>query len=298
MKGESVLNDLKLKLMRCLISVYLRLPVKPFQGILSQIFLRYRRAGKDKVVITKVDGIKFSLDLNESIDSFIYHTGTYEPMTVAFANKYLKPGMTAFDVGANIGWYTLRFAGLVRENGRVIAFEPMSQAFLKLKSNVELNEFQNIILEKLALSDTTQEGQACFFHSWRLDVGGLPNTLDNEEAVSFVTLDEYVSGNHLDRIDLIKIDVEGYEHKVIQGGLKTIQRLKPTMIIEFNRPNLSRLGYSLDGLIDLLGSLGYSFYSERDMKRYSSRESLLKAVPEAEAVNVICLRDNSHNRGL
>ena len=283
-----MLNDFKIRLVRCLTATYLRLPVKPFHGTLARLFMQYRRGSRKKVVIAKIDGIMYSLDLNEAIDSYIYHTGTYEPMTVAFVDKFLKPGMTAVDIGANIGWYALRFARLVEKNGNVIAFEPMSRPFLKLKHNVELNDFKNVFPEKLALSDNTTTRESCFFHSWSLDGGGLPTAAHNEESIDFITLDEYATRNHLDRIDLIKLDVEGFEYKVIQGGSGTIRSLKPTMIIELNRICLAMQGCGLEALLDLLGSLGYSFHSEKDGRRYGSRESLLKAVPDCEAINVIC----------
>lgn len=275
-------------IIRYLIRIYLMLPVRPFQGILTKLFWKYKITKKGKVVITTIDGITYSLDLGEVIDSFIYYSGCFEPMTTAFINKNIEEGMTVLDIGANIGCHTLRFAKLVGESGRVIAFEPTSWAFSRLRRNTELNDFSNITLEKLAVSDTSQKLLTCFPSSFTVETGGLPGPTYAEE-VTFITLDEYISENNMNRVDLIKIDVDGYEYKVIHGGLRTIARFKPIMIVEFGKNTLKRYGDNLQDLIDLLSSLGYSFYSDKDLRKYKNKEELFNAVPEeGEIINVIC----------
>ena len=142
------------RLIRTLASFYSRLPVKPFRGKLARLYQAHQLANRNRAVIkAKVDGIIYQLDLNELIDRSIFYEGCFEPMTTAVINKYVNPGMTVLDIGANIGCHTLRLAKLVGKNGKVIAFEPMSWAYLRLKRNIELNDFNNIILEKLALSN-------------------------------------------------------------------------------------------------------------------------------------------------
>jgi len=139
-----------------LVSFYRRLPIKPFSGILKRLYQKYKLFNKDRVVVAIRDGIKYKLDLNELIDSAIYYNGCFEPMTTEIINKYTKEGMIIFDIGVNIGCHTLRFARLVEKTGKVIAFKPMSWAFLKLKNNVDLNNFDNILLEKIALLNINQ----------------------------------------------------------------------------------------------------------------------------------------------
>ena len=96
-----------------LINIYRNLPVKPFAGILKKLYQKYILLGKNRFVVATIDGIKYQLDLNELIDSSIYYDGCFEPMTTAVINRYVREDMTVFDIGANIGCHTLRFAKLV-----------------------------------------------------------------------------------------------------------------------------------------------------------------------------------------
>jgi len=278
------------RVIRYLARIYLKLPVMPFRGILVRLLSKYKLANRNRAVTDTIDGITYYLDLNEIIDSFIYYSGCYEPTITRFIDRHVKRGMTAIDVGANVGCHTLRLAKLVGEKGRVIAFEPTSWAFLKLKRNVELNSFNNIILEKLALSDVNRKDTVSFPSSWTLDKGGLPDYIAAEQ-VDLITLDDYVNTNKMGKIDLIKIDVDGYEYKVIRGGYNSIKRFKPAIIIELGRLTLRKYGDNLEDLVDLLVSLDYSFYSDNDLKVYRNRDEILKAVPENdEIINVICQR--------
>lgn len=274
-------------MIRRFINIYRRSPIKPFRGILSKLYRKYRLIHKNKVVIATIDGITYELDLNELIDSSIYYRGCFEPMTTAVINKYVRQGMTVLDIGANIGAHTLRLAKLVGEDGKVIAFEPMSWAFSKLERNIELNDFSNIIIEKIALSNVNQGRQSVYFRtSWPLD--GDSSNANKKEDVDFITLDEYIRIGSVGKVDFCKIDVDGYEYKVIEGGVNSIRKFKPVMIIEVGRYTLENFGDSLEDLIDLLASLGYSFYSERNLKQCSCKESLLNAVPPDSTINVLC----------
>lgn len=238
-------------------------------------------------MVAKIKGITYELDLNELIDSSIYYKGCFEPMVTATMCKYVKPGMTVLDIGANIGCHTLRYAKLVGRHGKVIAFEPMPWAVSKLRRNIELNDFNNIVLEKIALSDVSAKRSVYFRSSWTLDDGSTPDSKTNED-VDFITLDEYVHRNKLDKIDFIKLDVDGYEYKVVRGGLKSLIKFKPVMIIEFGNYTLNEYGDNLESLIALLSSAGYAFYSEKNLRPYTSKKSLLDTVPQNSTINVLC----------
>jgi len=285
MKSKSI-NEGFINLIRTTAIVYSRLPIKPFHGFLGRLYQKYRAKDRQRIAIAKVDGITYELDLRELIDSSIYYVGCFELSTTAVIDRYVKSGMTALDIGANVGCHTLRLAKLVGNNGKVIAFEPMSWALLKLKRNIALNSFHNIIVEKIALSDTSSKQSAFFRTSWPL--GAIQLNRGVKEEIDFVTLDDYIRVNRIDRIDFIKLDVDGYEYKVIRGGVDTIGKFRPVMIIELGKYTLKSFGDSLENLIDLLASLGYSFYSEKNFKQYKSKESLLQAVPEDATINVIC----------
>jgi len=113
------------------------------------------------------------------------------------------------------------------------------------------------------------------------------------------TLDNYVQSKGINKIDFVKLDVDGYEYKIIQGGVNAIKKFQPIMIIEFGSYTLMECGDNLEGLIDLLDSLGYSFYSQEDLQQYGSKQALLNAVPPDSTINVLCKpKSGSETRNL
>src|SRR5262249_23682949 len=154
--------------------------------------------------------------------------GSFEPETSATLMRLAAPGMTVLDIGANIGWHTCRLAKRV-EHGKVIAFEPMSWARERLLRNLQLNGMANVIVEDIALSDSN-EGR-CSLHfrcSWQLNPMGQrsvenPQSLQ-PEAVDVMTLDSYIRNQSIGRVDLIKLDVDGYELRVLSGARETLSR--------------------------------------------------------------------------
>ncbi len=196
--------------------------------------------------------------------------------------------MTVLDIGANIGCHTLLFAKLVGTEGKVIAFEPMSYAFLKLKRNIQLNNFNNIKLEKVALSNINTSQDIHFQSSWTLD--GASQCQDSKEFINFINLDDYVRTNLINKIDFIKLDVDGYEYKVISGGLATLKRDRPLLLVEMGAHTLKTVGDNVYDLVNTLAKLGYRFYSETDLNHSLDSGDVIKSIPENGTINVLCLQ--------
>ena len=282
------------RVVRAAIHFYRRSHVKPLKGPLLKALECYRMMNRKKIIRATVGGINYELDLNETIDAAIYYEGCFEPHTTEAIRKLCKPGATVLDIGANVGCHTLRFAHLVGPRGKVVAFEPMSRAFARLKTNVELNVFDNIVLEKLALSNRSRKGQriamAC---SWPFsavnDAQRHPVTrgLVVTDIVDFVTVDEYVRAKGVTRVDLIKLDVEGNEFKVLQGAVETLRSFHPVMIMELGISLLAEAGDSLEDVVSLLSGLGYAFYSERGLARLQGFDAIRAVVPQRATLNVI-----------
>jgi FkbM family methyltransferase len=273
-------------LIRFLTVAYRRLPFRPFRGTLLAWHHAYQHLGQDRNRIATIDGITYALDLTERIDSAIYYEGCYEPYVTAILRTCVENGMVVFDIGANIGCHTLRLAALVGEIGQVIAFEPTAYAFRKLERNVALNSFHNIILEKLALADrTSKHEQVNFKSSWKID--GATAAVDPFDIVDTMTLDEYVVTHSIAQLDFIKLDVDGFEDKVISGGIQTIRRFRPTVVIEIAPAWLDANGGDAFRLLRVFDDLGYQFYSEMRMTEYPSIESVLEAARGTGAINVL-----------
>jgi FkbM family methyltransferase len=286
------------RLTKVIISLCRRLPFKTLERFLVKIYTLYKSFKKIRTVIATIDGITYELDLDELMDSVIYFEGSFEPDTTGVINKLCKEGMTVIDIGANIGCHTLRFAKLVGPRGKVIAFEPMSWAFSKLIRNIELNNFDNIVLEKTALSNENNENQEVNFPcSWPISgIVDFKRYLAHQahimkDVVDFITLDDYVSKKGMSKIDLIKLDVDGYEFKVIRGALETLKLYNPIIIMELAVYTLKEMGDKVTDLVSLLSDLGYKFYSEKDMKRFPSTDIMINSIPKEASINVVLRMD-------
>jgi FkbM family methyltransferase len=185
----------------------------------------------------------------------------YEP-ELNYLESVLSPGKVFVDGGANFGIYTVLASQLVGDSGRVLSFEPAAESFPILKHNVELNKMSNVKLFNLAISD--KEENTRFYHidnapnSYSL--GSDVNSETNFEEVQTTTLDKVLSDEGIERVDLIKLDVEGAEELVLQGARSLFSRMRPTLILEINPTAIARLGLSPDGIVNLLKEWDYDLF--------------------------------------
>jgi FkbM family methyltransferase len=167
-----------------------------------------------------------------------YVFGTYEPGVVQGLEELIRPGWTAVDVGANIGYFTLLMANRVGPQGKVIAFEPLAENFRILQENIQLNGHTNVVAENLALMSRTERielrsatpGAITWVASVRID----QNSAVESQSVEAVTLDEYVQKKGIAKVDFLKIDVEGAEASVLEGATNVLNRDKPILLIEMH----------------------------------------------------------------
>src|ERR1051326_233068 len=169
----------------------------------------------------------------------------------------IRPGMTVFDIGANLGLYSLMAGKRVGPSGSVHAFEPTPQLVRKLRDNAKLNGFANITVNQLAISDEC--GTVDFYLSDEDDCSSLARISHSAIPVNALTLDDYMTEQGIDRVDLMKVDVEGAEVKVFSGGRKLFGRSDaPTILLEINPPSLETMGTSEQELTFLLCGYGYA----------------------------------------
>jgi FkbM family methyltransferase len=188
-----------------------------------------------------------------------------EGATVALIESRLRSGMVVFDVGANVGYVTLVAARCVGPAGRVVAFEPTPAVRGRLLENISLNGLRNVSVESVALSD--RNGEATFYinnapeesEGNSLMVGALS---DNPKTVIVVTrtLDQQVASMDLRHVDLLKLDVEGSELRVLRGGAQILSRDDaPDLVLEVNPLTLRAASTSPEEVYALLVDLGYTW---------------------------------------
>ncbi len=162
-------------------------------------------------------------------------------------SKFCKPGMIVFDVGANIGEWILTMANGVGTQGRVYSFEPTPFLFDALNKTVVANQFSQVIVSPYALNDKSKtmdfyiqydENELLDARLSRLDSPAdfKEWTTDGKKAkkiqVKTITLDEFAVKEKLERLDFIKIDAEGYESVIVEGGLTVLKKFRPNLILE------------------------------------------------------------------
>jgi len=242
------------------------------------------------------NGIKWEINLNEGIDFSIWLLGNFEPRTIAKYRKILKFDDIVLDVGANIGAHTLPFAQLVGPKGRVIAFEPTLFAITKLKKNLSINpDLKSRVLElqvMLTSASSVNFPTRQLYSSWPLD--GKKNKhkihqgqLMGTTGATVRTLDDIVLDLKLDKINLIKIDIDGYEYQMLSGGLKTIEKFKPSILLELAPYALEEQGSSLTEVLNLLKEIDYKIYPfDSDKTKSISENQILKLIPAGGSINV------------
>lgn len=152
--------------------------------------------------------------------------GTYERETQHALRQHLRPGGVMFDIGANVGFFTLFASQLVGTEGSIVAFEPLPDSLAWLRRHVAVNSARNVRIVEAAVSD--RSGKRPFAPAASNAMGRLAG--DGTFEVDVVTLDEYVS--EAPRApDLLKIDVEGEEVAVLRGASELLGRHRPALVV-------------------------------------------------------------------
>ncbi len=202
-------------------------------------------------------GLRWRLDLRDNLQAILYYAGRYEPATMRFLTAELRAGDVVLDVGANIGVHALGAALRIRDvsSGRVIAFEPAADAADKLIAAAERNDLADLVeVVRVALGDRAED--AILRADSRYDVAdtgvrSLGGDGEVVQRVPVVRLDDWARSNDLQRLDVVKLDVEGSELAVLRGASHTITRLRPRAImVEDKREDQRR---ELYGVLDQLG---------------------------------------------
>jgi len=202
-------------------------------------------------------GVRVSISLSDRIGRSMW-AGCYEEELVTFLRSMLEPGMVFVDVGAQMGYFSTIAAALVGESGAVHWFEPDPDCFSRLTRNSRAYPW--VTIYNTAVADFS--GETTFYRSPRLSESGWGTVFDDaapraRPSVPVCTLDCWRTTRSIGRIDFLKMDVEGAEYRVLQGGRAAIEATRPMIWIEANEVCLSRDGKSVALLLGLLREWGY-----------------------------------------
>lgn len=199
-----------------------------------------------KVAAGGLEGMSLRLDLHAEKD---YWLGTFEPALQAGIADLVKPGMVAYDVGANIGYITLLLAREVGKNGRVYSFEALPQNLERLEENVRLNELQDRV-EIIAGAVAGQSGPLRF---WVGPSGGMGkaegsagrqsvNYRDSIQVEGY-SLDDFVYHRNHQQPTVVKMDIEGGEVLALPGMRQVLALARPIVLLEVHGPQAAQVAW-------------------------------------------------------
>jgi FkbM family methyltransferase len=226
--------------------------------------LRLLFHGKESSLVLRqkyLDGFQMIVRVEEEIGRAIYYKGVFEDAETLFFRGQISDSSVCFDVGANIGYYSLLFASLNR-SGSVHSFEPVPLNYHLLSINALLNGFANLHANLCAIAEkegsaeltiSTDSAYSSLMHAGRKPVA-------NKIRSALTTIDAYCSKHDIGRIDVLKVDVEGAEGNVLSGAhevLRDPQRRPRTVMLELYEPMLMQFGFSATEIFRSMVGFGY-----------------------------------------
>ncbi len=225
------------------------------------------KIGTGEYVETQIQAdVRMRLFFDSELCQRIY-CGGFEEAERAFLQVFLQPGDIFVDVGANVGLFTLIAAKLAGDRGHVYSFEPFTEAYQRLIGNLQLNHFTNVSCFELALSDDAARlilNVPCNgYDAWGSFASPISGGALSSREVGTVKWDTFaVEHDLMSRVTMMKIDVEGWETKVLAGGSETFKRSDaPVLQVEFMDEAARSAGSSCAELYHALQCFGYQMFT-------------------------------------
>lgn len=197
-------------------------------------------------------GGNFFADSGNKIEERLLQ-GDYDADSMALLEMIVQPGHVCMDIGTNIGVYTVMMALRAGGSGAVHSFEPVNHIRRRAKLNIQLNGCRNVVVNDCALG--AEPGRLTMLQVKEGEFRGGTSSILETEAIAAMgrdhfdevevdirTLDSYVTDAGIDRLDFIKMDVEGFELSVLKGAERTLKELRPAILFEHDRKRLSKVG--------------------------------------------------------
>jgi len=248
--------------------------IKPLAGLIRGMLNKAAPLGLSEVTIAAgaLEGMPMLLDMQTEKDFWL---GTYEPEMQSALGELIKPGMTIYDVGANIGYVTLMLAKHTGAQGKVFAFEALPDNVERLRRNVELNGFNNRV-NIFSGAVAAGAGEVKFLVHSSGGMGKAAGSAGRDEqylreiTVPCISLDEFVYAQGNPPPQAVKMDIEGGEVMALPGMRRLLAVARPLMLMELHGPESARAAW------EALTAAGY---------RLSEMKSGYPRVPSLDALD-------------
>jgi FkbM family methyltransferase len=205
-------------------------------------------------------GLWMQLNARDLIQQTILLDGVWDPSLTSYIEKHLRPGDVFVDVGAHVGYFTLLASRRVGPTGAVLSIEPNPFALKQLAQNVERSQLQNVLVEHTACGETRNVVQLYLHTESNSSKASLyPGDVTGDVAVEVpcTTLDHLCQERSLQRVKLVKIDVEGAELFVLRGMKRIMREMRPVIVLELHPHLLEAVGTPLHGVLAFLREFDY-----------------------------------------
>lgn len=249
-----------------------RLPRLRGAGRVSQMMEKIYNRKKRTETTTDVLGFSMRLDPTDNAErNFLFRPQLYDWREISLLKKHLKPGNTFVDAGANVGFYSLIASGLVGEKGRVVSVEADPYNASRLAANVELNHMKNVRIANFGLSDKAETLRLGRDTSGNRGGNSFLSNSPSGVIVECKTLTEILLSEKIEKVDGAKMDIEGFEFKVLSRFFADgIRKLWPGfLIIEIN-PSFDRK--TCADTLDLLEKNGYDLTQVSELNYFAVRK--------------------------
>lgn len=238
--------------------------------------------GRD-IILTRA-GVRLSFDFSQTFcraEGILSLGGNPEQEDFDYITSFLNPGDVVLDIGANVGLVSISLLKSQPNVEKIYTFEPLPDTYEKMKQNLELNgNPEKIHPVNVGMSDNA--GTFDFYLPGENEAASMQPNMDEfymQESVDghytgvkkmdkveckVTTLDDYVAENNIDRVNFIKIDVEGNEKNVLLGGRAILKKYHPVVYCEMLRKHAARFGYHPNEIIEYMKSLDYKCYTLHD----------------------------------
>lgn len=249
-----------------------------------------------KLNLVKIGDHQMFLDENDSLR--LLENRVYEAFQTELIKKQIKYDDVVLDLGANIGYYTLIFAKLAGQNGKIFAFEPDPGNFSLLQKNLQINHYHNVTVINKAVSDKNEKIRLYLSENNQGD-HRIYDSFDDHQSVEIETirLDDYFE-NYPGKINFIKMDIQGAEGGAVKGMIQLLQKNRNLKIVtEFWPGGLKRFGVEPGEFLNLLTNQGFRIYHidklEKTIKPINLSQLLTVYTPEKDNdTNLMFIRDS------
>jgi len=258
---------------------------------ISHSKLLIRKSGRS--LYRTPQGDLFWLNSTGYVDRSIIIDGYFEKESIKWLPHLLKEADIVLDVGANIGYYTVLISKIIGKSGFIFAFEPTKHFCTVLKNNLDENKINNVEVLEYGLSNKQQDLEIFIGPSSATihEPEGY-EVIEGKEIIKLSTLDEFIKNKNLNRIDFIKIDVDGHEPSFFEGAWSTLDKFSPIILCEISHLHYLTAGTTAWDFYREVKKHNYNIYHEDTLEIMDTENTFLRKCANFDRSTNIILSKN------